>query len=249
MLGAATTLGVAWGVAYRGCANNSPFTFNTESVRAFRHPEGRQLVLSWPHSEGWGWTRLAMTTTWPGASAEGDRFLNRPAFAQLPLLPSEIHPPQAPNNLGYEYQFGWPVRAMWAASDAQSNTDLGCPLVYIPLHLKSVWTNVPITAANDWIEPFETHTDPGVPAFRAVPTGVLAAGFAWDTAIFASLWGAALSLPGLARKIHAKRGHRCQSCGYSLDGLTAAKCPECGRTRPEPPTALEPNTPEQPTQV
>ena len=51
--------------------------------------------------------------------------------------------------------------------------------------------------------------------------------------------GACMSAPvwllvrGPVRRQRRRRRHECEQCGYSLVGLTAPRCPECGRGFPE----------------
>jgi hypothetical protein len=67
----------------------------------------------------------------------------------------------------------------------------------------------------------------------ALPLKPLFPGFYLNTALFASLWWAALFFRPLRRRRRIARG-QCPSCAYSLAGLPAgtAKCPECGSPTP-----------------
>lgn len=64
---------------------------------------------------------------------------------------------------------------------------------------------------------------------RRVPTSVLAWGTVANTAIYAMLVGCAYGLVRHIRRSRRIAKGRCVSCGYSLEGLLAGVCPECGR--------------------
>lgn len=67
---------------------------------------------------------------------------------------------------------------------------------------------------------------------RLIPFKPMPIGFALDTLLFASCFAVsgftALAMRGRIRA----RFHRCTRCGYSLSGLAARVCPECGAVAP-----------------
>ena len=66
-----------------------------------------------------------------------------------------------------------------------------------------------------------------------LPLKPLFPGFYIDTALYTSLWWAALFFRPLRRSRRIARG-LCPACAYSLKGLPpdATKCPECGGATP-----------------
>lgn len=64
---------------------------------------------------------------------------------------------------------------------------------------------------------------------RYLPTEILPLRFAVNSAFYAlCCWLAFLALGRLRRFLRQRRHGRCVQCGYSLTGITAAQCPECG---------------------
>ena len=67
---------------------------------------------------------------------------------------------------------------------------------------------------------------------RALPLRPIWRGLVGDAAVYAGVWGAMLFGPGAARRWWRRRGGRCVSCGYALEGLAEGSvCPECGARR------------------
>lgn len=97
-----------------------------------------------------------------------------------------------------------------------------------------------LTAAGwsgSWHIPMTRSWPPASTLFSAsLPLRPLWPGLPADSALFAAAWAALLSLPHLARRLHAallsRRQGRCRGCGYDLRGLPGPLCPECGRPAP-----------------
>jgi hypothetical protein len=67
-----------------------------------------------------------------------------------------------------------------------------------------------------------------------LPIRPLWPGLAWNTLIFATAWfflgWSTLFAARRLRRLHRSHHNRCPACGYSLAGVTADICPECGKS-------------------
>jgi hypothetical protein len=65
---------------------------------------------------------------------------------------------------------------------------------------------------------------------RYVPLSPAFPGFYLTALVLASATYALLSVPASVSGVRRRLTNRCPACGYSLEGLTAPECPECGKT-------------------
>jgi len=69
----------------------------------------------------------------------------------------------------------------------------------------------------------------GVPG---LPVQILPLGFVENASITTVLWSVAFMLPPAIRRRLRRRHARCPTCGYDLKGSPAGPCPECGHGAP-----------------
>jgi hypothetical protein len=71
---------------------------------------------------------------------------------------------------------------------------------------------------------------PPLPRYHELPLIPLFPGFAINTIFYAAIvWVLFITPRAIRKRVRRKRG-QCAACGYSLRGITADKCPECGAT-------------------
>ncbi len=234
LLGVVTSVAVAWIVAVRGCR---AARWNLPSrVASFDVASQEATVYEFDHVSI-GCDRLYTAVS--EAMLDGDRIRMGLAytaggdvsFPRVPRAPWTCHPPNGKANDRKEYQFGWPARCMWAASDERQYADM-----IMVLGNRHVWCLWPWEALDpssrpdqnsDEFDPFHVYAKR---QHWYVPTGFLARGVAIDSAAFAVAWWLALLAPGRVGAALRRRRGQCLACGYSLAGNTSGVCPECGGT-------------------
>ena len=226
LLGATTTVAVAWGFAIRGLP----------PLPASWWPTARQRSTLVPVDETHGYVY------WPVMRQTGIRTLYayHESAESGPLPPRAEHAPQewqrppvvagGPHTRG-ERHFGFPFVAMWSATETLTPNqagDSGREVLAPQLVHQHVL----------FLTPYNRNTQgpyarlgrfPG-PYTLAVPTGLIPSGFAINTVLYAAAWW--VLLVGLARCRAWNRQRRglCVKCTYDLRGLEPSMpCPECGR--------------------
>lgn len=232
LLGAVTTVAVAWGIALRGFAVELALRQRTETKAAVTQIDDQTfaVVVSTPRS-GRGWAILH-TSIWPlirssqtevVARIPTQSITDRISYPILSRIPRNRHLPSTrPTDRG-EYWFGWPVRSLWCARDVMYN-DRGA--------IQTAWKHLitirgkPSYSNNPFIQsPFNRRP-------LAVPTGTLAHGFAINTAFYAGTWWVLLVGISRVRAWNRRRRGLCVKCTYDLRGIEPhAPCPECGKAR------------------
>ena len=110
----------------------------------------------------------------------------------------------------------WPLLRgrVLASSDAQSAFRVGVPLPFVMRERYYIGTSGFVPGLDDdrW-------------RMRIRPLALLA-----NIAIFTLVFGWPIYIRDIRAIIRLLRG-RCTSCGYSLQGLTSSRCPECGCER------------------
>jgi len=89
------------------------------------------------------------------------------------------------------------------------------------------WVRIPVSIVRRF------HVAQSYPVLPQFP------GFVLNTLVYTVAVYAALSLPTCITALRRRLTNRCRACGYSLEGLAADACPECGRTikRLSPPSS------------
>ncbi|HVP73364.1 MAG TPA: hypothetical protein VMS30_06465 [Phycisphaerales bacterium] len=201
LLGAITTVAVAWGCGWRSLPDTTSMRWGTSTRSAGRQVEPpvhawsvRGFGIERVHIMFSNWTEFGehyqpLELTWPwwlgrddfNARDDGSGVLQAAPLAQ-----------------------GWPLAALWCEFPDYNTIQGG-----ILLSREAV--------------PNSYLVIEHVLAFRPIWRG-----FALDTTIYGIAWFAMLFVPGLVRRANRRRQNRCTACGYDLRGSKDARCPECG---------------------
>lgn len=238
-LGAATSVAVSWMLAIKGVDFRSGVTTDPTCWL-----EPRLGTMEWACADvicrgvGYEVSRLYWHSDIEASLMDFSDFEGLPvgpAAWQEPARPCEYHMPEGSRVSRIEYRFGWPLKSMWAAEDSLATG--GCdssPGRYTNMLGVWPWDHIGLC---DGLNPPDHATFFNLPDkfVRCVPTGILSAGAAANTAIYSVPWG--LLLFAAPRRIRcaarARRG-RCIRCRYDLRSGGLNDCPECGAKRGEP---------------
>jgi len=224
-LGAATTLGVAWGLTW--------LIDLSDTSGATTQPRG--IVLEKTNQS---WIGLAQRRF---GSSLFVSYRNRP----LPPLtvdsveptgwePKDIVPqwtgfhlePPALGSTGCDLAVqmgdcrGWPFLALWSGETLNHRTNGTWVISDAPSGI-----DIGLSPSNM----IYGHTAP-----RPIPLRPILPGFIINTLFYAAIWFAILFAPGMIRRALRRRRGRCVKCGYDLRGEINNGCPECGWNRSEP---------------
>lgn len=215
VLGAATTIGVAWGAAFGAApgarARSSSDVFQLR-VGDERYHVQRETLGSW-------WATRRVWSIWPMAG----RYAGLPPFDDPSPEADAVRAGVPWDREHVTERQGWPLRC------------LSCRVV--GRELGGVWESQTLGAI--------TFATKRASAARGTVDVRLAARPIWlgmigDTIIYAGAWLLLLLgvrwLWGLRRRRRTRRG-RCARCGYDLVGDFASGCPECGWGRASEPRA------------
>lgn len=217
-LGAATTIAIAWTLA-----GTTDIILHPGDVTFRRSPRAIWSVQEYQSlgARSESWTPFA----WPSDELDATEESLRSAAKWSASMPRVIATADLADSSGdpvaiIEHARGWPLIALGsarinrvAALHAPTSTNEMYAVWGLPL-----WSSQTATWDIDLID---------------LPLRPLFPGFYLNTALFASLWWAALFFRPLRRRRRIARG-QCPACAYSLAGLPAGadKCPECGTAKP-----------------
>lgn len=224
LLGAITTIAIAWGFAVATDRSPTYETFTGPAGLASIVPPQREKVY---FGEG-EWHSLLRTRTLAGDILRLDYMGGNPVYDphtapddlprwSLPRRsPRETYEAVTPKRSLHEEAWGWPLRAL------QSRTWLADDPTGLPNDIEStngvvVRNSVTVAAG------FVSGRD-----IRIIPLAPVWMGFIGNTALFAAAWWVLFSVLSMTRRrIRTRRG-RCPRCAYDLRGQRDAGCSECG---------------------
>lgn len=203
LLGAVTTVAVAWGCRWHG--RNWWLNTNNWSINA------------------------SFGLTWIDEFIDERSLKEIPA--RITAAAASAQPPEPGLVLYWRHYFyhqevcGWPWPALmsyeWYCDDgwAPANAGFigGAPAPAIVLEEGGIpmpdwWGSCAVGTA--WV--------------RLLPIRPLWVGFTLDAVLYSVGWGALIAAIGFTRRYGRIRTCHCASCGYSLTGNTSGVCPECG---------------------
>lgn len=219
LLGAATTVAVAWGFAIRGYIwDTDPRT----QVSAMVLDERAAIMIEAPAvrfgcTAQWSWIWYIKSTTADAVTVHVE--YARSTYPRIYESPDSRTLPDHSTTSRGEYSFGWPTRAMRTTKCSQGQSKGWWE--------DACWVN---GASNSPFIPFSRDAES--PRSYALPIGILSRGFAMNTAFYAAAWWVLVFGLARGRAWNRRRRGLCVKCTYDLRGLEAhTPCPECGRIR------------------
>jgi hypothetical protein len=210
LLGAATTVGVAWYLQLTADFDPSPPWYDNEAAAAFVWPSWAGSPPDPPRSA------LVVETT--GCRSE--------TLMMWGAYIGQVERDAVATTL----RTGWPFPCLWCGllrfedhtTDPQWPTVMTLQGAAVPLNTTS-WTS-----QERWFPPML-----GGGSAAYLPLSPLWPGFVADTALYAAAWWLLIFAPlplyrAGRRRFRVSRG-MCGSCGYDLKGSPGGACPECGR--------------------
>lgn len=235
VLGAATTVAVAWGVAVheiRSLYFNPAPPGPGKPVGVYGHARDQVFVFE-PVMRGFGWARREVQRV-----DMNDRLaLQEGSFVHAELTDRMPHGWRTPvANVSDEYHFGFPVHATRMMNEvgwfADMSPSYGWKNAIVirkgsgAAAISCLKQNIILRKQQTWA-PFAAWSRAVV-----VPAEILPLGLAANTAFYASAWWVAIFGLARSRRWNRQRRGLCARCAYDLRGLeNGAKCPECGATR------------------
>jgi hypothetical protein len=208
LLGAATTVGVAWWIALN--AGHGTLVREIWCIGATYEWPG-SVPPSWPAPH-----RVTWEQAW-GTEYQTGYAYHRPDLVRV------ADPPLAPDRYYSQVRrHGWPVAAL-DCERARGSGLTGKPLPQTPAWIFASWR------AGIW---WKTSGVGREGRLIQLPCRPLWLGLALDSGVYAGMWGvfllSTILLHGAARRrLRVSRG-LCTACGYNLAGSPGGACPECG---------------------
>ncbi len=242
-LGAMTSVGVAWGIAWRG----DPIRSEHERYSILPIPTSQVASGKWPlcwgisERSGIGQCVLRVETLdarWPedamvdrlDDSAGLDVDVRAGVLRHTPLLKT----PEAPRVSFWIVRSGYPMHCLSQENACTPRTASSRPHTAFANRAKLVnWGDRPPGPITNPAFNLLPHYNAIEIRQHLLPTFPLWPGLLANTAIYGGAWAVLIGTPILLRRwLRAHRGG-CPACGYSREGLKeGAPCPECGRTTP-----------------
>ncbi len=257
VLGALTTIGVAWGLAIRGVSYQVlPFDY-TKWVLLKMKADSCVLLLATP-VKTFGFTAFITRLEPPADDASRDRtpLEKLKTVTVASWLPQESSDRYALRSTGELestekcYSVISEVPDLRHCNDIVHRTGdyvtrdewhIGWPLRCLwsfqetlggggggdVFEIREAQHGWKLRAGKDWS--FRPYVDTQWQGTWFVPTGILPLGFAINTAIYALAWSPLVFIPGALIRRSRRKHNRCIHCAYDLRATPTGKpCPECG---------------------
>jgi len=218
ILGAITTVAIAWGCA----AFVDPYTAIQPNPRKSGGEAGNEIHSGWLVGVSQAFGARRIRSEWVDKSVHPSLIFPETYFGPAepfipdwaPFLLPTVDAPDELRHLRVADGRGWPFLAMFSqmALDDNRGRKLKAPTI----------TNGIVINKSALTLPSPEST------VRVLPLAIIWPGFLFNTALFALLWFGTLKLTSAYRKTSRSRKGLCIMCKYDLRGSQHTKCPECG---------------------
>ena len=225
--GVVLTVGTSWWIAISPMIlPKFPFSRNMEQLNRPEFLISIPVEEYWLHRDGnhaeltiWSDTGVTVySETMLADESDLDWIASDPdRFRQRPIRPSWVG--------------GWEiVRRRFSKIEPERLNEIAHGWPRVAIAHRMIDDGLPVKFFDCWRLPrsWESHlktTGPGLPLSPVL------SGFVFNTIVYAAPVYAVLSIPQWLTALRRRLTNRCPACGYSLEGLAADACPECGRPK------------------
>jgi hypothetical protein len=238
LIGAATSIAVAWGSVVWSSSRGMPFDANETQWVGIDRFAGEKNQVLFVEYRTFGVVTIEESCGPPPPSCMvdmGGSWEPPPGMCDLPDWARGAQARRGRDRLATNESYEH-VRAGWPAHCLEGQRHLGiCPPLGTTRPLAEGWAFVPqrevlvlaVEAHPASLDRLVYDTQYGCAWAAPMPLRPLWRGLAINAGAFGAAWGVVLLFPMSARRAWRRRRFACVRCGYSLAGIDGP-CPECG---------------------